>query len=793
MAGELSKNDKLFLEAFTASMDRVCKDQLRKFKQDIQQQRRSRLSRDEYKPRGYDQLERNQKHAVVIKDTPQQRRFEREKWSRDCSQPSETKLYPSKSVQKQPDSKRSRSSSNMGSSTKKPISYSKEKTVSKPFRGDKQFRLFSEKDKEALLQVMMDVERQFKRSNTTRAAIETQHQEPVTTVSDLKDTEPESAALIQEDQVKVSSPTIRKKSNQLELWSFQDTIWAWNVVFEPGGELWHHRNNTIMIEKKSAATTLDFGDLLLSGDKVLHVSGQQEFHYETNWRMLPTQSLIQRTRPHSKWPPDLQVITSLAKHVGLDQFQEMFTCDWVGRLQTYLWRPGAYFSIFIFLGEHSARARISWGHKELQPDHNVLLLDHVKIWKPPDMQQLQYHCRDYQTMIGDEGVTGEIGKVITGPGEELMFSSQIKEKPPDQLILQHTPKKPTRGIYLNSKKNMIPDLLAVGTGQTVLRSTFFEKRGYNYQSIKDESLAKLEMQQANLESCLAASLDIGAVRGPYLNNHKELFNKLDCYGNLPHEGLTSNWNHVQSFSDERVMGSTSRLILCVLCLNFSEFKTSQSYLWQPGEHSKVIDHVFKNSFIDYTDMMHLFLSKEPCADYKEAWKQSRRKSKHEEDNRFKPPDLNKNQHVPGFILIKEAPPDESYKTKLSRDNYGIRLLLFDKFLCASLLCLNVSGLSNESGTKWINALYISEPVRNNAYHRGLQGKADLRSNLFEEGGDDMIMESTKDWKHEPEPEELVAEDATSKNAWKQEEYNCLGRSLIIQDTLTIIQATPPSR
>ena len=57
---------------------------------------------------------------------------------------------------------------------------------------------------------------------------------------------------------------------------------------------------------------------------------------------------------------------------------------------------------------------------------------------------------------------------------------------------------------------------------------------------------------------------------------------------------------------------------------------------------------------------------------------------------------------------------------------------------------------------------------------------------------DMIMESTKEWKHEPEPEELVAEDATLRNAWKQEEYIGLGRSLIIQDTFTIIQATPPS-
>ena len=56
------------------------------------------------------------------------------------------------------------------------------------------------------------------------------------------------------------------------------------------------------------------------------------------------------------------------------------------------------------------------------------------------------------------------------------------------------------------------------------------------------------------------------------------------------------------------------------------------------------------------------------------------------------------------------------------------------------------------------------------------------------GLSDVIMESTKEWKYEPEPEEIVAEYATLKNAWKQEEYISLGRSLIIQDTLTIIQA-----
>ncbi|KAG2311162.1 hypothetical protein Bca4012_025615 [Brassica carinata] len=246
-----------------------------------------------------------------------------------------------------------------------------------------------------------------------------------------------------------------------------------------------------------------------------------------------------------------------------------------------------------------------------------------------------------------------------------------------------------------------------------------EKRGNTDQSVKDVSMAKLEMQQSNLGNCLAASFDRRAVRGSYLNNQSEFCNKTNCIGNLTHQSLTSILNHIQSFSGERVVGSTNRVILSLLCLNFSEFRTSQSYLWRPGEHSKVSDYVFKSSLIDNTDMMHLFLSKEPCADYKEAWKHTRIKNKHEEDKRFKHPDLNQERHqgITCFVLIKEAPPDAAYKPKPSRNKFGIRLFLFDKFSCANLLCFNVLGLSNESGIKWINAFYISEPVRNNSHCR----------------------------------------------------------------------------
>ncbi|CAN6822511.1 unnamed protein product [Brassica oleracea var. botrytis] len=289
------------------------------------------------------------------------------------------------------------------------------------------------------------------------------------------------------------SPFVWNKTRAVEI--SRHELGMEHVVFEPGGELWNHRNNPLVIEKKSAATTIVFDDLLPSEAKGMHVSAQQEFHYETNWRMLPTLSWIQQTRKRSKWSPDHQDIVNSAKHIGLAKFCELLISDRGGRLQFYLWKPGAYASILIILGECSARGRTSWGNKELEADQNTLLLDHVKVWKPPDLQKLQYHFRDCQTKSGDGDFTRVNGEVITGIGGELIFSSRIKEKPPDGISLHQSPNKPTRGNYLDSKKRMKPDLLSIGTGQTVLSTRIFEKRDYSDQSIKNGSLAKLEMQQ----------------------------------------------------------------------------------------------------------------------------------------------------------------------------------------------------------------------------------------------------------------------------------------------------------
>ncbi|CAN7131721.1 unnamed protein product [Brassica rapa subsp. narinosa] len=94
----------------------------------------------------------------------------------------------------------------------------------------------------------------------------------------------------------------------------------------------------------------------------------------------------EQTRKRSKWPPDHQDIVNSAKHIGLAKFCELLISDWGGRLQFYLWKPGAYSRILIILGECSARSRTSWGNKELEADQNSLLLGHVKIWKPPEIR-----------------------------------------------------------------------------------------------------------------------------------------------------------------------------------------------------------------------------------------------------------------------------------------------------------------------------------------------------------------------------------------------------------------------
>ncbi|KAF8086996.1 hypothetical protein N665_0604s0001 [Sinapis alba] len=91
-------------------------------------------------------------------------------------------------------------------SSRKPTCYSKEKTDKHSW--------FSKEDIKKLSQLIMDVGKPLKRTNTARPSIEAQHQEPVTTVPELKVAEPDSAALFQEAQTETSKEKEKSETEQ---------------------------------------------------------------------------------------------------------------------------------------------------------------------------------------------------------------------------------------------------------------------------------------------------------------------------------------------------------------------------------------------------------------------------------------------------------------------------------------------------------------------------------------------------------------------------------------------------
>lgn len=74
----------------------------------------------------------------------------------------------------------------------------------------------SEEDIKELSQLIKDVGKPLKRTNTTRPFTEAQQHEPVTTVSEFQVEEPVSVEHIQEDQAKESSLTIQKEEQPVQ-------------------------------------------------------------------------------------------------------------------------------------------------------------------------------------------------------------------------------------------------------------------------------------------------------------------------------------------------------------------------------------------------------------------------------------------------------------------------------------------------------------------------------------------------------------------------------------------------
>ncbi|CAF2369414.1 unnamed protein product [Brassica rapa subsp. narinosa] len=138
----------------------------------------------------------------------------------------------------------------------------------------------------------MDVEKQFRETHTTP--------------------EPVSATSIQGDQAKESSAAIQKDEQPVQnvMVPFKQAIVPEETPREPQTAC--KKRQLIVFDP------CDFQKTFLA---------QQDFHYETNWRMLPTLSWIQQTGKRSKWPPDHQDIVNSAKHIGLAKFCELLISD----------------------------------------------------------------------------------------------------------------------------------------------------------------------------------------------------------------------------------------------------------------------------------------------------------------------------------------------------------------------------------------------------------------------------------------------------------------------------------
>ncbi|KAG2251163.1 hypothetical protein Bca52824_081299 [Brassica carinata] len=257
--GELTKEEKLLIKAMTnhinQTMDKMMKAKMEELRQEVKHKR----------PRATGQ-------SHEYRRSERRQRCEHESRGSHRDKLSETKPCSANSVQKQQFRIRSSSTGVIGLPSK---------TTS-----------FSEEDTKELSQVILDVEKQLRETNTTRPSLEEQSQESITSVSELNSTEPQPVqdvmvSIIQDMKEKEApkEPQSDCELNQLIVFDpcdFQNTFFGtflispfvWNkpravepsrhelginhVVFEPGGELWSHGNNTIMIEKKSAAITISF-------------------------------------------------------------------------------------------------------------------------------------------------------------------------------------------------------------------------------------------------------------------------------------------------------------------------------------------------------------------------------------------------------------------------------------------------------------------------------------------------------------------------------------------------------
>ncbi|KAL0866259.1 hypothetical protein Bca101_045377 [Brassica carinata] len=179
--------------------------------------------------------------------------------------------------------------------------------------------------------------------------------------------------------------------------------------------------------------------------------------------------------------------------------------------------------------------------KEIPPDY-LLLLGGSTPKKTRNVatnnlkdHPLQKRCNDHKHSIG------------------VILSYLSKEEPPDAPCITKQ-KLYHQGKVLNSQMRIKPDLLYCGvSGYPVLRSKPLQGGG-NDAAIKP--VAEPEVHPTPYQTSQGANQDICALKMPYLANQEGFNHEANFYGFYTQDGAKTNWNHIQSCPEQKVMSFT---------------------------------------------------------------------------------------------------------------------------------------------------------------------------------------------------------------------------------------------
>ncbi|KAG7572496.1 hypothetical protein ISN44_As09g008570 [Arabidopsis suecica] len=318
-------------------------------------------------------------------------------------------------------------------------------------------------------------------------------------------------------------------------------------------------------------------------------------------------------------------------------------------------------------------------------------------------------------------------------------------------------------VYFCSILFFVSTLFPFDVGDLDLRSNPFQAKGDDM--IKHEQGAEEELEN-ELDHTPFKSIELGTTHRINLEMELELG---------PDEAFIIQTSLMTWSRANKMIFEVGERLMCSIQIK----ENPPDALPEQRSIPKVSAYVLKNAFnLDHTDMIRLSLSKEPNVGFKAAMEHMRSTEMREEDNRFKPPDLDQDQHQDSssFILINEGPPNEIFKSKLKptmhRPFKAFRIIQNQDYT------IDLQGKHNLS-----SSFEVSDLVLSNAE------KSDLRSNPFQVGEDDVILESIKDLECGSELEPVEQHEA--RNQLEPEEQHEPEDELVAADVLLKKLIKPP--